>query len=1006
VTFAVGQRVSDRITKAVGTIRAAREVRGETLYSVAFQDGTWDVRAQDLAAVRDDPFELLTNPPTVLYPYDGWLRREAFRLLDAYRNDPAAALSNSRVEPKPHQVSVLIRALEKPQARLILADEVGLGKTIEAGLILKELRARGVLRRVLILAPASLLTQWIWELRSKFNEPFVLHDASYIRSLEQKYPDLNPWAREQNVIASFQFARLDAERVAEADWDLVIFDEAHHARRHWDDGDPRPTKAYELMQALRDRVGGMLLLTATPMQLHDFELYSLVELVEPGLFRDYADFQSSRGEVARINRIVAWLRVGSGTSSERADLAAYLSAASGPSSVVGADLAQLKGRQDVITWLESRHRLSHALVRNRKAEVGGFTKRIARRIPVEPTEAERELERDVLAYIHRKYRAIDTANSAIGLVLVTFRKLLASSTRALAGALERRAQRLLLPGDVDIGDLTDDPDTADELAKLLALSAKDAALEATELRGLAERARKIDDTKLVELEQTMVQHFRDHPDEKVLIFTQFLGTLEMIRERLGRAFLVEVFHGGLTREEKDRAYLAFKQRAQILVSSEAGGEGRNFQFCHILVNYDLPWNPMRIEQRIGRLDRVGQKSNVLIYNFAVQGTLDEQILDVLDTRIRLFVESVGALDQILGDVEARLSEIFMQDVDTARREIARYELDLETLLGLAKQKDQQLQDLVMDAQSFRRDEAARLMEQHPMATHGDLEVFVRRALARYPSAVVEERGPGVLVIQVPDVLRARARRQRQQTLSDYYRGSFDYKVALDDETLEFFAFGHPLVDNLVTVATDDETSPLVHLENPDALEEPRLLVDYQFRFSGVRPKEELYTHAVNMDGIGPAVILACPQDSALAIAPTSLPSETADTLNLWSDIGADDEIRRRFTAFVASNDQAMAAERARLQRRFSFEINYLQKQIERNQSLIKNLEAWGTEEQRRVIPAVSGRIRADEERIAVIKNENADALEALERSRFPAHARRVLSVTLLVPLGSLEGEPR
>jgi superfamily II DNA or RNA helicase len=1002
MAFAVGHQVRHRITREVGTVRSAHELRGQSLYRVAFRDGTWDVEERDLVAIHDDPFELLTNPPATLYPYDGWLRREAFRLLDAYRNDPAAALSNSRVEPKPHQVSVLIRALEKPQARLILADEVGLGKTIEAGLVLKELRARGVLRRVLILTPASLITQWVWELRSKFNEPFVMHDTSYIRSLEQKYPESNPWAREPNVIASFQSARLDAERVADAEWDLVIFDEAHHARRHWDEGEPRPTKAYELMQALRDRVGGMLLLTATPMQLHEFELYSLVELVDPGLFRDYADFQGSHAEVSRVNGLVSWLRLGHGTDNERGELAAYLTGADAPPEIAQTDVSDLEGRQRVIRWLEARHRLSQALVRNRKAEVGGFTKRVARRIPVEPTQVERELEADVLAYIQRQYRTMDGANSAIGLVLVTFRKLLASSTRALAGALERRAQRLALPQEFETEDMTDDADAADELRRLLSVAAKDAAAEAAELRALAARARQIEDTKLIELERAMLEHFREHPDEKVLIFTQFLGTLEMIRARLARHFSVAVFHGGLTREEKDRAYLGFKQRSQMLVSSEAGGEGRNFQFCHILVNYDLPWNPMKIEQRIGRLDRVGQKTNVLIYNFAVRDTLDEQILDVLDKRIRVFTESVGALDPILGDVEARLSEIFLQDVETARREIARYELDLETRVRLAKQRDQQLQDLIMDAQSFRRDEVAQLLEQKPLATYRDLETFVRRALARYPQAVIAEPSAGVLGIQVPDALRMRARQQRRQALADYYRGTFDYRIALEDETLEFFAFGHPLVDNLIAVSTADDTLPLVHLEGPDGPRGARVLVDYQFRFSGVRPREELYSQSVDVDGVGAPFALECPRDCSVRLSPVSLPADTTETLQVWSDVGADDEIRRRFAEFLSLNDQALAAEQARLERRYSFEINYLQSQIRRNEATIENLERWGTDEQRRVIPAVRGRIRADRERIAGVEGERADELERLERSRIPAHARRILSVTLLLPLGSLE----
>ncbi|MGH3005448.1 MAG: SNF2-related protein [Gaiellaceae bacterium] len=203
--------------------------------SVEFDHGMEDVPKALLRPLWD-PFELLSDPLDLgVYPYEGWLRRQRYRLLDAFRNDLALGLSNSRVEPQLHQVSVALRALEKSQPRLILADEVGLGKTIEAGLILKELRARmGVdLGRVLIVVPASLITQWRFELRSKFNEHFVFLDGSEIARIKGERPNENPWTVEPNIICSLQLARMEryAEDIAAASWDLVIVDEAHHARR-------------------------------------------------------------------------------------------------------------------------------------------------------------------------------------------------------------------------------------------------------------------------------------------------------------------------------------------------------------------------------------------------------------------------------------------------------------------------------------------------------------------------------------------------------------------------------------------------------------------------------------------------------------------------------------------------------------------------------------------------------------------------------------------------------
>jgi SNF2 family DNA or RNA helicase len=201
--------------------------------TVEFEHGVEDVPKALLRPLWK-PYELLKEP-CVVHPYDGWLRRERFKLLDAYRNDLALGLSNSRVDPKLHQVSVALRALEKSQPRLILADEVGLGKTIEAGLILKELRARmgSDLGRVLIIVPASLVTQWEFELRTKFNEHFVFHHSGEIARIKADHPGQNPWSFEPNVLCSLHLARLDphAGHIAAAPWDLVIVDEAHHARR-------------------------------------------------------------------------------------------------------------------------------------------------------------------------------------------------------------------------------------------------------------------------------------------------------------------------------------------------------------------------------------------------------------------------------------------------------------------------------------------------------------------------------------------------------------------------------------------------------------------------------------------------------------------------------------------------------------------------------------------------------------------------------------------------------
>lgn len=230
---AKGLRVEHVRTLAQGTVIGTNGRGRAATCTVEFEHGTEEVPKALLRPLWE-PFALLRGAQ-VGYPYWRWLQRERFRLLDAYRNDMALGLSNSRVDPQLHQVSVALRALEKSQPRLILADEVGLGKTIEAGLILKELRARmgADLGRVLIVVPASLVSQWRFELHSKFNEHFVFLDGAEVGRIRGERPQANPWAVEPNVICSLQLARMDkhAEDIAAASWDLVIVDEAHHARR-------------------------------------------------------------------------------------------------------------------------------------------------------------------------------------------------------------------------------------------------------------------------------------------------------------------------------------------------------------------------------------------------------------------------------------------------------------------------------------------------------------------------------------------------------------------------------------------------------------------------------------------------------------------------------------------------------------------------------------------------------------------------------------------------------
>jgi Helicase conserved C-terminal domain len=768
--------------------------------------------------------------------------------------------------------------------------------------------------------------------------------------------------------------------------------------RRSEDPESRPNEGYRLLEALRDAVGGMLLLTATPMQLHEFELYSMVELVEPGLFNGYGDFAAARHEIAAINRAVTALRSERPSQAALEEARELLTQYAAPDGLALALNGRRAERLAAAEWLSRCHRLAHALVRNRKAEIGGFTSRIAHRIDVTPGEEELELQEDLVDYIHDRYAAASpNKRTAVGLVLVVFQKMLCSSSQALARSLESRRARLeseleeeALPAS------SDDPDLIEEEMRLLALTADDLVEEVATLADLARRAREIEDAKLVALEALVDRILRGDPKEKVLIFSQFLESIEMIRSRLALRHSVRVFHGGMSREEKDAAHEAFRHGVQVLVSSEAGGEGRNFQFCHVVVNYDLPWNPMKIEQRIGRVDRVGQTRDVEIYNFAVRGMLDERILDVLEHRIRIFSETVGALDPILESFEDEVGRIALGEKGDTDEAFARLDANLDEEIRKAKELEELRRDFVLDWRSLQRDRAAQILGRKPRATRDDLDRFCRAAVGRFPVGGIEAHDEGGLFIHVPGVLR-----DGRKDVEEDYRGSFDVKEALSDERMHFFAVGHPLVNSIFDNVGDPWWLPVGALESPEwTSDEPALLVDYQLDLYGIRDSGSLISHLVTSDGVKPPVGVSQPDEPMLEVRLPTLPPELLDRFQEMSEAAAQREAAARFEAYKADQAGLIEQEIERLMRMFDSRAGLLDDRIARNERQIDCLERFGTERQKTILPALRGQISADQARLAELYGERKVRLDALHAT-LPERHLRLLGVTIVVPRGKL-----
>ena len=603
---------------------------------------------------------------------DQFLRALLLAKLDTPINDLLYAFQGSRTQFEPYQFKPVLKFLDSPVPGILIADEVGLGKTIEAAIILQELRARQAVRRVLVVCPAGLREKWQAELLNWFDESFqimfsreVEHDVRLYRQTDGAHP-LNGIVS----LETFRLPRLQNMIVEEGvTYDLGIIDEAHHLRT----GGTLSNRVGDRMQELCEH---LVLLTATPLQTSQDDLYNLLRFVDPSQFTDRQDFAYQLQPNALLNEAISALRQQPpDAAGARRSLDALRSTEAGaqvtrhPSFplIVRALDGDIEDREVLVRLrrdIDSLNVLAPIYTRTVKRDVSGAAERSAVAVNVDVTEGEAAFLAAVLAYARAQARQRSGKGWAPGFVGIMRERQAASCITAMREYLEEtinaRQAKLAAP-ELQVEATEVDVEPEGQVASTPSVAATEIALRD------AAQALGSTDSKLASFMETLHEVLGENDTSKIIVFTFFRRTLAYLERALRQAGLrVTTIHGDVKPQERSHRIGRFREDAEtrVLLTTEVGSEGLDFQFCDTLFNYDLPWNPMRVEQRIGRIDRYGQRAKkVRIYSFFLRGTIEERILQRLYTRIGIFTESIGDLEPILGPISAELTkDIFTSDL--------------------------------------------------------------------------------------------------------------------------------------------------------------------------------------------------------------------------------------------------------------------------------------------------------------------------------------------------------
>lgn len=556
-------------------------------------------------------------------------------LLSKIKNETAGGLLSSLasgVIPLPHQLHVLNRAMERNTIRYILADEVGLGKTIEAGMVIKELKARGLIQRILVVCPTGLVTQWASEMQEKFHEKFHVILPSDFDTIRRLTDSDDVYGQYDQVISPMdsikplekragwtdeKVEKYNEERIysiINSGWDLVIIDEAHRVA-----GSTGEVARYKLGHLLSQASPYLLLLSATP----------------------------HNGKTEPFLRLVRLL-----------DEEAFPNAKSIVKEQVAPYLIRTEKREAIDNNGNKlfKNRITHLVLLNWD----------------ERHTFQRDLYQLVTSYVSKTYnKALRNRkkNMCLIFLLIIMQRMVTSSTAAVRQSLERRlavlknqATKLGSLSEEDIADL-DIEDGVEEALEAISLDTEEEIAELEHIISVAKQAEfQHPDVKVEKLLSTIDEILSEDPNQKIIIFTEFVATQEYLQRLLvGRDYTVSILNGSMSIEERNDALREFRGHSNIFISTDAGGEGLNLQFSNIIINYDLPWNPMKIEQRCGRADRIGQTRDVQIYNFIIEDTVENRVRQVLEEKLSVILKEIG-VDKYSDVLDSEVAELDFTEV--------------------------------------------------------------------------------------------------------------------------------------------------------------------------------------------------------------------------------------------------------------------------------------------------------------------------------------------------------